>query len=600
MADILKAYSTFTPASSRTDLAALFDKIINAPPFTFSQTTRVELIQLIIHDLKNVGSKGKLASKDAAHALLSVKTLGKDPAGSRYLSSSANLSALLGFALTFKEKDEPEATSEALRSIANAMLLVEEARSTFISKDVNGGETCILMLEKTTSPDYIFILSRILFLATASGPSYIETMVDGKFHGRTVIDILGSKLDLMTVAIQSGTPIAREAATDVLKFLFNILMHYPKMTESEPQNSDSSSGDKVIGDFWSPKLDAALPPLLRIFRDLPTSPSSPIVPPLTHVIHSLIAIPISTSLKSIWLGQPGSTPSRSSTNSSPKGKAPQLADSHPGSRSDSPTRMDKSPTSSKSSTIDRALSALAAAGRSLSRTSSPTVVVDIDVLQRAYDLLDQGFMQYFPGNVDVDAPEVRQRHKTDSNMDTPDDVLSPLIVLISRLCIADESSRLRLRQWVIPDDLDRLSPLDSRSDMLGRCLRLLGSVYHPRLKDAVGEMLFAACGQDATVLSTLVGYGNVAGFLFNKGILNAPPPMTAGSAGSANIPVEDIDPITGLKNQPKPELPEMTEEEKAQEMEKLFVLFDRLERSGALPANQNPVRKAMQKSMGGS
>lgn len=72
------------------------------------------------------------------------------------------------------------------------------------------------------------------------------------------------------------------------------------------------------------------------------------------------------------------------------------------------------------------------------------------------------------------------------------------------------------------------------------------------------------------------------------------------AAGSANIPVEDIDPITGLKNQPKPELPEMTEEEKAQEMEKLFVLFDRLERSGALPPNQNPVRKAMQKSMGGS
>lgn len=290
------------------------------------------------------------------------------------------------------------------------------------------------------------------------------------------------------------------------------------MTESEPQNSDSSSGDKVIGDFWSPKLDgyvsqsfnrtsrqiahinnvlhSALPPLLRIFRDLPTSPSSPIVPPLTHVIHSLIAIPISTSLKSIWLGQPGSTPSRSSTNNSPKGKAPQLADSRPGSRSDSPTRIDKSPTSSKSSTIDRALSALAAAGRSLSRTSSPTIVVDIDVLQRAYDLLDQGFLQYFPGNVDVDAPEVRQRHKAESNMDTPDDVLSPLIVLISRLCIADESSRLRLRQWVIPDDLDRSSPLDSRSDMLGRCLRLLGSVYHPRLKDAVGEMLFAACGQD--------------------------------------------------------------------------------------------------------
>lgn len=33
----------------------------------------------------------------------------------------------------------------------------------------------------------------------------------------------------MTAAIQSGTPTAREATTDVLKFLFNILMHYPKV-----------------------------------------------------------------------------------------------------------------------------------------------------------------------------------------------------------------------------------------------------------------------------------------------------------------------------------------------------------------------------------
>lgn len=54
---------------------------------------------------------------------------------------------LLGFATTFKDKEDAEATSEALRSIANALLLIDEARSTFISKDVNGGETCILMLE---------------------------------------------------------------------------------------------------------------------------------------------------------------------------------------------------------------------------------------------------------------------------------------------------------------------------------------------------------------------------------------------------------------------------------------------------------------------
>jgi hypothetical protein len=38
----------------------------------------------------------------------------------------------------------------------------------------------------------------------------------------------------------------------------------------------------------------------------------------------------------------------------------------------------------------------------------------------------------------------------------------------------------------------------------------------------------------------------------------------------------------------------MTEEEKEREAEKLFVLFDRLERTGVLPPSQNPYRKAIQ------
>jgi len=74
-----------------------------------------------------------------------VKTLGKDPAGSKYLAEGPNLLTLLGFATKFK--DDVEASSEALRSIANALLLIEEARSTFISKDINGGDACILMLD---------------------------------------------------------------------------------------------------------------------------------------------------------------------------------------------------------------------------------------------------------------------------------------------------------------------------------------------------------------------------------------------------------------------------------------------------------------------
>jgi hypothetical protein len=90
----------------------------------------------------------------------------------------------------------------------------------------------------------------------------------------------------------------------------------------------------------------------------------------------------------------------------------------------------------------------------------------------------------------------------------------------------------------------------------------------------------------ASTLATQVGYGNVAGFLFNKGIMNAPPSSNASLVTSSGNP---INPITGIIEE-EVTLPEMTDEEKEMEAEKLFVLFDRLEKTGAIHPNQNPIR----------
>jgi hypothetical protein len=100
----------------------------------------------------------------------------------------------------------------------------------------------------------------------------------------------------------------------------------------------------------------------------------------------------------------------------------------------------------------------------------------------------------------------------------------------------------------------------------------------------------------ASTLSALVGYGNVAGFLFHKGILNAPPNDAASSNVSLVTPSgTHINPITGTI-QSGPVLPAMSDEEKEHEMEKLFVLFDRLERMGAIPPSQNPMRRVVQEA----
>lgn len=153
--------------------------------------------------------------------------------------------------------------------------------------------------------------------------------------------------------------------------------------------------------------------------------------------------------------------------------------------------------------MDRALSLFAAGRRSLSRSSSPssTTASNSELLLRVQDLLEVSLKHYLPGDIDPDDPSVRDTCKKEGE-NSLDDILSPLVVLITRLALVDELARVKIREWIIPIDIDRTHPLEARSDMLGRALRLLGSVHNARLKDAIGEMLFAACDSSGTFQSS--------------------------------------------------------------------------------------------------
>lgn len=73
--------------------------------------------------------------------------MGKNPAGSEVVALPANLSALLNISSSYKDKDDVEASNEALKCIANALLLIESARTGFVKKEVGGSEAIIELLE---------------------------------------------------------------------------------------------------------------------------------------------------------------------------------------------------------------------------------------------------------------------------------------------------------------------------------------------------------------------------------------------------------------------------------------------------------------------
>lgn len=81
--------------------------------------------------------------------------LGYQRFGSELITTPANLSILISASTAFK--DVPEASGEALRCVANGLLLVEGARSTWVKKEVGGGEATVESLEvSVTSTTPIF------------------------------------------------------------------------------------------------------------------------------------------------------------------------------------------------------------------------------------------------------------------------------------------------------------------------------------------------------------------------------------------------------------------------------------------------------------
>lgn len=589
MSSYRQSYAALTQSSPRTEVATVLQSISDAAMMC---SDRGELIQMILDDItlltkSSSSNKSRLTPKDVAPALGAVKALGKHPAGSQVVATRQNLTSLLEIFKAFK--DDADASNEALKCACNALLLIEPARKLFIQKDVGGSEFTFDLLEKTTSPERIFLCSRLIFLTTvsiASAGEYIKGLVESKSpgHHSNVIEVIGAKLETLTSSILVSEKMAREAMSELLKALFNLLLHYPKLADDSPSTSD---GKKVMGDSWSERLDGILPPLLRLFNSLPPTFPAPLASPMIHVIHALITIPVTPSLRSKWF-PPLSNPASPRSSSKPISpvSSPPAPDSPTasGSRSESPNSKE-----SRQGAFDRAFSRLSVARKSSHRSSS--VQANQDTLLRAYDLLDVTLSHYLPGDIDPDDASVRERCQTESDS-TLDDLVCPLVLLITKLCQGDEGARKRMREWILPDDLDRTSPLEGRADLLGRSLRLLACIHHSRLKDATGEMLYAICDSDPSTLASYVGYGNVAGFLFNKGIMSAPLPPGHGAPSTA-ADGTPINPITGVVQKQEDSGPEMTEEEKEREAEKLFVLFDRLEKSGALPPSQNPIRKAI-------
>lgn len=176
---------------------------------------------------------------------------------------------------------------------------------------------------------------------------------------------------------------------------------------------------------------------------------------------------------------------------------------------------------------------------------------------------------------------------TDDDLEELERLLSPLLTLITKVYeVATKDIQPHIRELLLPSIDDRQQPLGRGDSLSARLLRLSTNHITPKLQDSASLLLFELSGKDARTFVENIGYGFASGFLARNNLKLPEDALEAQDTASTGEPGNGegggggwkaVNPITGqtLESEPAVEMPEMTDEEKEREAERLFVLFER-------------------------
>jgi hypothetical protein len=178
------------------------------------------------------------------------------------------------------------------------------------------------------------------------------------------------------------------------------------------------------------------------------------------------------------------------------------------------------------------------------------------------------------------------------SQDELETTIPPIVTLLASIAQdGPPEVKVALRTRLLPSEEDRTVPLGKGSSLPHILVKSSMDAISPGLKNALGMLLMALSDNSSENLVRNVGYGCASGLLFSLGI---PIPSSSNEVDDA-MSYSEINPVTGQHRdmERQTELPEMTQDEKEREAERLFVLFERLNQTGVMNV-QNPVVQAMQ------
>ncbi|RKP24995.1 guanine nucleotide exchange factor synembryn-domain-containing protein, partial [Syncephalis pseudoplumigaleata] len=548
-------------------------------------TERQQLIDRLLRDMEStaVWSTWTPEVRLAALRVLKIQCRDRTVAGSLFKSKSSSDDG--GASNQSMSLGHVEWEREALKCVANAMLLEESTRELFV--DAQASEIACQWLQCR------FILLRLLFLVTVADIDHCRYLVDQL----SIVSILGQFLQPnYTDAMDMMT------TSECLKLLYNLCMHLPK-TEASPdlatdqipltlsERSRSASSLQEAGGAAGPSEDAA-------GVSAPTSPASPLSKSIQSSRNALTSL--QQRLRRLPIGRKRSNSVTSCDSRASSG------------RTGSPSRSDDIGEEERKRLIAECVQRkVALKFESILLTWRP--LTNGNPLVPPYSHAVHALLHFpvvapfkstwFPGHASRPYAIVEQLiyitnlTLSERNLDGGanerqiDEGLLPLLTLLVALARGDEEAKLRLRTAFIPDIIDRSQPVHQGDTLSARIIRAMTAPFLTRSRNMVSEFLYILHDENPDALVERVGFGNVAGFFVMRGIQFKPPSqssMVDAATGQA------VNPITGQRvdAQPSTSAAEMTQEEKEREAERLFVLFDRLNRTGVVKA-VNPVAEAV-------
>ncbi|KAI5809271.1 guanine nucleotide exchange factor [Pyronema omphalodes] len=451
-------------------------------------TEKLQHVTQILQTLKEEAKERKLSPTERQKTLETLKVYGRDPRNCDPLFTTEGIETLGKHGFDVNADDVPSAR-EALRCLANALLVVPRTRQMFVNA---GLEFKAAEKLKGAVVDDQFLLARILFLITYdttynTGEADLMKLVEEKNIEASIDEAIAGHAERCSSSSKFPAPSAMDdmALEEVLKLIFNFT-HYIK---------DAKNGLFV----------KSVPKMFTILQHKDLSPF-PLRPPITNLINALLNIDLTKCQDS-----------------------------------DFPPEL-------------RLIST-----------------------EKLIEVLDKS----------IDPQFTKLGAKTAENFD---DHGKPLITLLHKVIqTADKGVVDKLKVRLLPSIDERNQPLGKGTSLPARLLQLTTSASTPNTRESISWLLFELSGNDAAEFINNIGYGYASGFLVTH---NIPIPASSFDKSSGTRPVN---PITGQTLDSEPPVDDpfdgMTQEEKEREAERLFVLFERLKKTGVVDV-KNPVETA--------